>query len=74
MCTQKTIEKLDSGKALVVDKKHIAWGALFTAITFGQNLWYVNNTASGSNNGTSWTNAWKSFSNINWSSIQPGEW
>jgi hypothetical protein len=36
--------------------------------------WYVYKNASGSNNGTSWTNAWKSFSNINWSSIQPGDY
>jgi len=36
--------------------------------------WYVYKNASGSNNGTSWTNAWKSFSNINWSSIKPGDY
>jgi hypothetical protein len=35
--------------------------------------WYVYKNASGSNNGTSWTNAWKSFSVINWSLIQPGD-
>lgn len=28
--------------------------------------WYVDNAASGSNNGTSWTNAWKSFADITW--------
>ncbi|MBK7631106.1 MAG: discoidin domain-containing protein [Ignavibacteriales bacterium] len=36
--------------------------------------WYVNKNVSGSNNGTSWTNAWQSFSVINWSSIQPGDY
>jgi hypothetical protein len=37
------------------------------------NSWYVDKNASGSNNGTSWTNAWQSFSAINWTSIAPGE-
>lgn len=35
--------------------------------------WYVDNIASGSNNGTSWTNAWQSFAAITWGSIQPGD-
>lgn len=35
--------------------------------------WYVDNAASGNNNGTSWTNAWQSFAAIAWSSIQPGD-
>jgi len=35
--------------------------------------WYVNNTASGSNNGTSWTNAWESFGNISWERISRGD-
>ncbi len=34
---------------------------------------YVDKNANGLNNGTSWANAWKSFSAINWSSIQPGD-
>ena len=35
--------------------------------------WYVYKNASGSNNGTSWTNAWQSFSVINWSLVNPGD-
>jgi len=35
--------------------------------------YYVNNAASGSNSGTSWANAWESFADINWGSIQPGD-
>jgi hypothetical protein len=35
--------------------------------------YYVDKNASGQNNGTSWTNAWQSFSAINWNSIQPGD-
>lgn len=35
--------------------------------------YYVDKNALGQNNGTSWVNAWKSFSAINWNLIQPGD-
>jgi hypothetical protein len=34
---------------------------------------YVDKYASGSNNGTSWKNAWNSFSAIEWSKLKPGD-
>ena len=34
---------------------------------------YVDKNANGLNSGSSWTNAWESFSAINWSSVQPGD-
>jgi Right handed beta helix region len=35
--------------------------------------WHVNNNTAGRNNGTSSTDAWESFSAINWGSIKPGD-
>ena len=35
--------------------------------------WYVDNAATGANNGTSWTDAWQSFADISWGSIAPGD-
>ena len=34
---------------------------------------YVDKNANGKNNGTSWRNAWESFSDIEWNQIQPGD-
>jgi hypothetical protein len=35
--------------------------------------WYVDNAVASSGNGQSWSTAWKAFSNIVWSSVQPGD-
>lgn len=34
---------------------------------------YVDKNANGLNNGSNWTNAWKSFSSINWGVVNPGD-
>ena len=36
------------------------------------NTYYIDLAATGSNNGSDWTNAWTNFSKINWTLIQPG--
>jgi len=35
--------------------------------------YYVDKNANGSNNGSSWNNAWESFSAINWNTVNPGD-
>lgn len=35
--------------------------------------WYVDKNASGNNSGINWSNAWTSFSNIGWNSINAGD-
>ena len=35
--------------------------------------YYIDKDANGNNNGSSWNNAWESFSDIDWSQIQPGD-
>jgi len=35
--------------------------------------YYMDKSATGNNSGSSWANAWQSFSDINWATIQPGD-
>jgi hypothetical protein len=49
-----------------------ALSIFFLDIAFATNH-YVDKNANGLNNGTSWTNAWQSFSNINWNAMGAGD-
>ena len=46
---------------------------LFPFLLSAQTIWYVNRDATGSDNGTSWTNAWKSPASIVWNNISAGD-
>jgi len=46
----------------------LSWTSFILASNY-----YVDKNANGNNNGTSWLNAWQSFSAIIWNSIQPGD-
>lgn len=46
---------------------------MITAVNSFASDWYVRKAATGSNNGTSWTNAWQDFNNISFSSVACGD-
>ncbi|MGZ3805570.1 MAG: hypothetical protein ACXVB4_15240, partial [Pseudobdellovibrionaceae bacterium] len=54
-------------------KKAILFFLLFSAATARGANWYVDNAVVTSGNGQSWASAFKNFSNITWSSINPGD-
>ncbi len=46
---------------------------LLLTVTASPTNYYVDKNVTSSGNGQSWATAWKNFSNINWNSIQPGD-
>ncbi|MCB0282486.1 MAG: hypothetical protein KDF60_07890, partial [Calditrichaeota bacterium] len=48
---------------------------IFFTLAFRLNAgnFYIDKNASGSDNGSSWSDAWENFQNINWDSIKPGD-
>lgn len=46
---------------------------LLSALTSSAATFYVSTSASGANNGTSWTDAWQQTTSINWASIAAGD-
>jgi hypothetical protein len=48
----------------------LSWGA-YTNLYASTH--YVDNAANGSNNGSSWNDAWESFADISWSAVNPGD-
>lgn len=51
----------------------IALIILLSYHVFGQTIWYVDNEATGANNGTSWADAWETFNGIVEASLDPGD-
>jgi parallel beta-helix repeat protein len=59
-------------KALVVLVALLTLG-LALSTPAGATTYYVDNTVASSGNGTSWANAWRSFSQIAWAALHPGD-
>lgn len=51
----------------------LAVGSLITSPPPSGTQWYIDNAISSSGDGRSWSTAWKSFGNIAWGSIRPGD-
>ncbi len=49
----------------------IVW--MMGAMSADAAVWYVNRSATGANIGADWNNAWTDFSQIDWSSVSPGD-
>jgi hypothetical protein len=62
------------GKLTMV-RRLVSISALLLLSTLGLSAasWYVDNAAAGANNGTSWANAWQSFSAISWGGVSAGD-
>lgn len=50
-----------------------AFFLIFWQFSLNAGNWYVRSSASGSNNGTDWNNAWTNVTAISWSSLSPGD-
>jgi hypothetical protein len=50
----------------------LSWSVWFPIICFAGD-WYVRKGATGSNNGTNWTDAWNEMNQINWDSVAAGD-
>lgn len=52
----------------------ILLGVLTTLLNISGSEFFVDKSATGLRNGSSWENAWTAFNQINWTVVQPGDW